>query len=78
MQQTYVVVRDIVGPVPYWAIDESLPKAKSRFKRLSGKFPSNKASIVAFTGKSEDLDKISVNDLGDIHYPKALTRSVIQ
>lgn len=77
-QQTYVVVRDIVGPVPYWAIDESLPAVKARFKRLSGKFPSNKASIIAFTGEFQKLDQIYVNDLGDISYPKELTKSILQ
>lgn len=77
-QQTYVVVRDIVGPVPYWTTDEDLPKAKARFKRLSGKFPSSKASIIAFTGEWEHLQLIEVNDLGDIVYPKELTKAVIQ
>lgn len=77
-QQTYVVVRDIVGSVPYWAIDESLPKVKARFKRLSGKFPSKKASIVALTGDYEKLEQISVNDLGDLSYSKDLSFAVIQ
>lgn len=76
--ETYIVVRDAVGAVPYWATDISLPKVKARFKRLSGKFPSASASIIAFTGKFEDLEEITVDDLGDIRYPKALTKSVIQ
>lgn len=76
--QTYIVVRDAVGAVPYWACDDSLPKVKARFKRLSGKFPSKSASIVAFTGSFEDLEKIAVNDLGDISYPKTVVKAVIQ
>ncbi len=76
--ETYIVVRDTIGPVPYWVIDESLPKAKQRFKRLTGKFPSAKASIVAFTGPTEELDKLQVNDLGDVIYSKKLTRAQIQ
>lgn len=76
--ETHIVVRDIVGPVPYWVIDIDLPKAKARFKRLTGKFPSSKASIVAFTGTPEFIDEISVNDLGDIIYNKNLTRATIQ
>lgn len=76
--QTYIVVRDVEGAIPYWVIEEDLPKAKARFKRLSGKFPSSKASIIAFTGKFEDLNNLSVNDLGDISYSKKLTKSVIQ
>lgn len=76
--RTYVVVRDVVGSVPYWAADESLPKVKARFKRLTGKFPSKKASIVALTGEYEHLEKVFVNDLGDISYPKELTLAVIQ
>jgi hypothetical protein len=75
---TRIVVRDIVGPVPYWAIDETLPKAKARFKRLSGKFPSNKATILAFTGEQDHLDELYVNYLGDIRYHKSLTKAVIQ
>ncbi len=76
--ETYIVVRDVNGVVPYWAIDESLPKARARYKRLSGKFPSRNASIVAFTGTFEELQKIAVNDMGDIMYPMTLTKSVIQ
>lgn len=76
--QTYVVVRDAVGAAPYWATDEDLAKARARFKRLSGKFPSSKASIIAFTGELEDLDNIQVDDLGDIHYSKKLVKTVIQ
>lgn len=76
--QTYIVVRDINGAVPYWAIDESLPKARARYKRLSGKFPSKKASIIAFTGNFEDLNELYVNDLGDVVYRKSLTKAVIQ
>ena len=75
---TFVVVRDVISPVPYWAIDESLPKVKARFKRLTGKFPSKRASIVALTGDYEYLEKVFVNDLGDISYPKELTLAVIQ
>lgn len=76
--KTYIVVREVVGAVPYWALDESLPDVRARFKRLTGKFPSSKASIVAFTGKVEDLDNISIDDMGSISYSKQLTRSVIQ
>lgn len=76
--QTYIVVRDVVGAVPYWATDESLPEARARFKRLTGKFPSSKASIVAFTGTFENLQGLTVNDMGDISYHKDLVKSVIQ
>jgi hypothetical protein len=76
--QTSIIVRDIVGPVPYWASDETLPKARARFKRLTGKFPSKEASIMAFTGELEDLDKISIDDLGTINYPKNVTKVTIQ
>lgn len=72
--ETIVIVRDVVGAVPYWAADESLSKVKARFKRLSGKFPGKRAIIDVFTGKSEDIEKISVNDLGDISYPKGICK----
>lgn len=78
IQMTYIVIRDTNGAVPYWVIDENLPKAKARYKRLSGKFPSKKASIIAFTGSFENLDNIYINDMGDIEYHKDLVKSVIQ
>lgn len=76
--QTYIVVRDVIGVCPYWVIDETLPLARARFKRLSGKFPSKKASIIAFTGSLTELESISVNDLGDIQYNQKLVKSIIQ
>lgn len=76
--ETRIIIRDVVPPVPYWVIDEDLPKAKSRFKRLTGRYPSNKASIIALTGNFEDLEKVFVNDIGDLSYPKTLTKAVIQ
>lgn len=75
---SYIVVRDAVGVVPYWAIDTSLPKVKARFKRLTGKFPSKHASIVAFAGSFEDLEELTVNDLGDIIYRKSLEKIILQ
>lgn len=77
-QPQCVVVRDVVGYVPYWAVDEDLKSARARFKRLSGKFPSKNASILIFTGSLEDIDKVSINDLGDVSYPKTLQRIVLQ
>lgn len=76
--ETKIIVRDVVGPFPYWAADESLPKVRARFKRLTGKFPSSKAKINAFTGPSEDIDKIELDDLGTIRYPKTVTNVEIQ
>lgn len=75
---TSIIVRDIVGSVPYWAGDETLPKARARFKRLTGKYPSTKASIVAFTGSFEDINNIQINDLGDITCSKAVVKTIIQ
>lgn len=75
---TQIIVRDIVGSVSYWASDETLPKVRARFKRLSGKFPSKKASVMLFTGELDDLDKIEINDLGDIQYPKTVEKIVLQ
>lgn len=77
-RMTYVVIRDTNGAVPYWAIDVSLPEVRARYKRLSGKFPSKKASIIAFTGSFEDLNELSVNDMGDIEYRKNLVMAVLQ
>ena len=76
--ETRIYVRDVIGYVPYWACDESLPKVKSRFKRLSGKFPSKKAIITAFTGKFEDLEKIGIDDMGTINYPKNICKVNLQ
>ncbi len=68
-------VRDIVGVVPYWAADYTILDALARFKRLSGKQASKKASIIMFTG--ENVDNISVNDMGDIEYKKEHTKTII-
>jgi hypothetical protein len=76
--QTTVIIRDVVGYTPYWASDDTLPQARARFKRLTGKFPSSKATIVAFAGESKHIDAIIIDDLGDIRYNKALTKIVIQ
>lgn len=75
---TLIVVRDIIGPVPYWVMDETLSQARARFKRLSGRFPSKKASIIALTGSNDDLDSVTINDLGDVSYNKNLVMAVIQ
>lgn len=71
---TYIVIRDI----NHWVIDENLPQARKRFKRLTGKFPSSKANIIAFTGELEELERLTVNDLGDIIYSLKLTKAIIQ
>ena len=75
---TQIIVRDLVGSVPYWASDETLPLMRKRFKNLTGKYPSKNASIILFTGSFEELDKIKINDLGDIEYTKNVTRVVLQ
>lgn len=69
-------IRGLVGAVPYWASDYNLIDAVNRYKRLTGKYPTNEHSIVMFEGK--EVDEVSVNDLGDIQYPKTLTKTVIQ
>lgn len=74
----HIIVRDVVGAVPYWAGDETLPQVRARFKRLTGRFPSKKASILAFEGDLDLIDKITINDLGDILYSKDLTTIKIQ
>lgn len=76
--ETRIYVRDVVGAVPYWACDISLPKVKSRFKKLTGKFPSKEAIITAFTGKFEDLERISIDDMGTINYPKTVVKINLQ
>lgn len=77
-QLTYIVVREILGVVPWYAIDESLPQVRARFKRLTGRFPSSRAVITAFTGTFEDLEKIQVNDMGEILYSSNLVKAKIQ
>lgn len=75
---TQIIVRDVINSIPYWASDETLPKVKSRFKRLTGKYPSKNASIMLFSGNFEDLDKIQINDLGDIIYRSTVTKITLQ
>lgn len=69
---TFYVIRDMSNAVPYWSADYTLEDAKKRYKRLTGKMPSKKATISIFKGEIMELDKIQVNDLGDILYPKTV------
>lgn len=73
-----IFVRDIINSTPYWAADDTLPKVKARFKRLTGKFPSKNAVITAFTGTFEDIDKITIDDIGTLQYPKTVIKIAIQ
>lgn len=72
-----IYVRDVVGYVPYWASDITLKDTKNRFKRVSGKFPSKNATWTIFYGEYEKIGEISVNDLGDISYPKGVIKILI-
>ena len=76
--ETLIIVRDLLGPVPYWAADETLPMARNRFKRLTGKFPSNKAIVRAFKGPFKEINRIMVDDMGSISYPKSVVMVNIQ
>lgn len=76
--ETLIIVRDVNGAVPYWASGDSLPQARKNYKKFSGKFPSKKASIIAFEGHKIDIEKIWVNDLGDVSYPKTVTKIILQ
>jgi hypothetical protein len=72
--ETMIIVRDY----PHWASDETLPKVRARFKRLTGTFPSKLAEIVAFTGSVESIAKITIDEIGTINYPKDVTRAQLQ
>lgn len=76
--ETRIYVRDVVGYVPFWVCDESMSKARNRFKRLTGKFPSKKAIITVFSGKFEDLEQIGIDDMGTINYPKTIVKINLQ
>ena len=76
--KTNIFVREIVGLTPYWACGETLPSVRKNFKKFSGKFPSSKASIVSFTGDSELVDKIMIDDMGSINYSQRLTKVELQ
>lgn len=76
--ETLIIVREPIGPIPYWGSGETLTKARTNFKKVSKKFPTKRASIVAFKGSSEDIDLVQINDLGDINYPRSLKRIEIQ
>jgi hypothetical protein len=77
-QSTKIVVRDVVGSVPYWAMGDTLPLAKKNFKKYSGRFPSKNASIIALTGDNQYIDTITVHDLGDVIYNQNLSLVKIQ
>ena len=70
--ETRIVVREVLGFTPYWVWDETLHLARTRFKRLTGKYPSEKARIHALRGSIDDVEEIVINDLGDLSVPKSV------
>lgn len=76
--QTLIIVRDVNGAVPYWASGTTLKEARANYKKYSRKFPSSKASIVALTGEEAELDKVLIDDMGTISYPKTVTKTTVQ
>lgn len=73
-----IVVREVIGLTPYWAWDETLHLARTRFKRLTGKYPTEKAVVHVCRGDINDLDNITINDLGDLSVPKTVEVIKIQ
>ena len=75
--ETLIIIRDTNGVVPYWSSGYNLKEARANYKKHSGKFPSKNAIYRVYRGTREDLDKIEINDLGDIIYPKKVTQIVL-
>ncbi len=62
-----------------WAGDDNIMYAIKRFKRLSGKQPTEAAGIDMFEGSLDDLEKITIDsELGGIRWPKEVKRTEIQ
>lgn len=76
--ETRIVVREVVGLTPYWAWDETLHLARVRFKKLTGKYPTQKAVVHVVRGHIEDVENITINDLGDLSVPKTVEIIKIQ
>ncbi len=75
---TRVLVLDVVGAGVYYAIAGSLTSARAKFKKLSGKFPSSKATIMAFLGREEAMEHITVDKLCQITWPQGVTGIRVQ
>lgn len=71
------IIRDTNSGTPFWASDENIMDAIKRYKRLTGKLPSNKASIVMFDGLVEDLEEILIDDLGMVNSPRFVAKTII-
>jgi hypothetical protein len=71
--ETMIIVREF----PYWSSGSNYREARSNFKSTSGKFPSSKASIVAFSGAPDRIAELRINDMGDISYPKDVNKIVV-
>lgn len=64
-----IIIRQVVGITPYWACDENLKDARFRFKRLTGKYPTDKAQYTLLVGTLEQIDSVEIDELGTIHAP---------
>ncbi len=73
-----ILVSDIVGFGFYFAFGENLGKARSQFKKLSGKFPSKTARIIAFKGTVAALNKLVVQEDWMCRYPKGVIAIKVQ
>lgn len=63
----------------HWVCDENLMLSIARFKRLTGKLPTEKASIVCFEGKILDVEKIRIDEeMGAVQYPINVKRMIVQ
>lgn len=71
---TLIIVREF----PYWASGKDLPEARKNFRKFANHFPTKQSLIVAYSGSDEDLEKIEVDDMGSVSYPKTVTRVSLQ
>lgn len=58
----------------YYGWGKNLAEARKNYKKVSGRVPTNTASILSFSGLEKDLDTIEIDDvLGSVRYPKTVT-----
>lgn len=75
MDKICIVIRES----NYWVFEEGIMQAVRRFKRLTGKFPTEQADITVFSGESDEVDKIEISEIdGTVSYPKTLQKIKLQ
>lgn len=68
----------LIREARHYASDYTIMDTIARYKRLTGKTPTNAADIVMFEGDQSIIEEVTIDDMGDIHYNPKLKKTNIQ